>query len=106
MAKANQATAEINMNKLEPLVANNVISPIQLKTAKAAYDAATAYVSQAAAQVGNAKINIGYSLIKAPVDGFIGRIHLKIGSLVGGNNAGSDDQYFRSQGCPCLFFSK
>ena len=32
-------------------------------------------------QVANAKINIGYSLIKAPVDGFIGRIHVKIGSL-------------------------
>jgi len=87
VAKANQASAEISMNKLEPLVANNVISPIQLQTAKAAYDAATAYVSQAAAQVGNAKINISYSLIRAPVDGFIGRIHLKIGSLVGGNNA-------------------
>jgi membrane fusion protein (multidrug efflux system) len=83
VAKANQASAEINMNKLEPLVANNVISPIQLKTAKAAYDAATAYVSQAEAQVGNAKINIGYALIKAPVDGLIGRIRFKIGSLVG-----------------------
>ncbi len=83
VAKANQASAEINMNKLEPLVANNVISPIQLKTAKAAYDAATAYVAQAEASVGNAKINIGYSLIKAPVDGFIGRIHIKTGSLVG-----------------------
>ena len=83
VAKANQSSAEINMNKLEPLVANNVISPIQLKTAKAAYDAATAYVNQAQAQVGNAKINIGYSLIKAPVDGYIGRIHSKIGSLVG-----------------------
>lgn len=86
VAKANQATAEINMNKLEPLVANNVISPIQLQTAKAAYEAAKAYVSQATAQVGNAKINIGYSLIRAPVDGFIGRIHIKIGSLVGGSN--------------------
>lgn len=86
VAKANQATAEINMNKLEPLVANNVISPIQLQTAKAAYEASKAYVSQAAAQVGNAKINIGYALIKAPVDGFIGRIHIKIGSLVGGSN--------------------
>ena len=73
VAKANQATAEINVNKLEPLVANNVVSPIQLQTAKAAFEAATAYVSQAAAQVGNAKINIGYSLIKAPVDGFIGQ---------------------------------
>jgi membrane fusion protein, multidrug efflux system len=83
VAKANQASAEINMNKLEPLVQNQVISPIQLKTAKAAYDAATAYVAQADAMVGNAKINIGYSLIKAPVDGYIGRIHIKIGSLAG-----------------------
>jgi membrane fusion protein, multidrug efflux system len=83
VAKANQAAAEINVNKLEPLVQNNVISPIQLKTAKSAYDATTAYVDQAVATVGNAKINIGYSLIKAPVDGYIGRIHIKIGSLVG-----------------------
>ena len=83
VAKANQASAKINMNKLEPLVQNQVISPIQLNTAKAAYDAATAYVAQAEAMVGNAKINIGYSLIKAPVDGYIGRIHIKIGSLAG-----------------------
>jgi membrane fusion protein (multidrug efflux system) len=83
VAKANQASAKINMNKLEPLVQNQVISPIQLNTAKAGYDAATAYVAQAEAMVGNAKINIGYSLIKAPVDGYIGRIHIKIGSLAG-----------------------
>ena len=81
VAKANQSSAEINMNKLEPLVQNQVISPIQLKTARAAYEAATANVAQADAMVGNAKINIGYSLIKAPVDGYIGRIHVKIGSL-------------------------
>jgi membrane fusion protein (multidrug efflux system) len=83
VAKANQASSEINMNKLEPLVQNQVISPIQLKTAKASYDASTASVSQANAMVGNANINIGYSLIKAPVDGYIGRIHIKIGSLAG-----------------------
>ncbi len=86
VARANQSAAEIEVNKLEPLVQNNVISPIQLKTAKAAYDASTAYVAQANATVGNAKINIGYSLIKAPVDGYIGRVHIKIGSLVGSTN--------------------
>lgn len=86
VARANQASAEIDMNKLEPLVKNNVISPIQLKSAKAAYDATTAYVDQAQAMVANAKINLGYSLIKAPVDGYIGRIHIKIGSLVGGTS--------------------
>jgi membrane fusion protein, multidrug efflux system len=87
VARANQASAEINVNKLEPLVQNQVISPIQLKTAQAAYDATTASVAQANAMVANAKINIGYSLIKAPVDGYIGRIHIKIGSLVGVSTA-------------------
>jgi membrane fusion protein (multidrug efflux system) len=82
-ARANLANAEINVNKLTPLVENNVISPVQLKSAKAAYDATAASVAQAQAQVANAKINIGYCLIEAPVDGFIGRIPFKTGSLVG-----------------------
>lgn len=83
IAKANEASAAINVGKLQPLVANNVISPIQLKTAQANYDAVSATVAQAKAQVGNADINLSYSLIKAPVDGYIGRIHYKTGSLVG-----------------------
>ncbi|HEY4154374.1 MAG TPA: efflux RND transporter periplasmic adaptor subunit [Puia sp.] len=81
--KANLASAEINVNKLTPLVQNKVISPVQLKSAQAVYDAAAASVAQAQAQVGNAEINIGYSLIRAPMDGFIGRIPFKTGSLVG-----------------------
>lgn len=82
-AKANLANAEINVNKLTPLVQNGVISDVQLKTAKAAYDAAAASVSQAQAMVSNAQINMGYATITAPVDGYIGRIPLKTGSLVG-----------------------
>ena len=45
-AKANLANAEINVAKLTPLVQNNVISDVQLKTAKANYDAAAASVSR------------------------------------------------------------
>ncbi len=82
-AKANQATAKINVDKLTPLVEHNVVSPVQLSTAKAAYDASTASVDQAQAMVANAEINIGYTRIKAPVNGFIGRIPFKQGSLVG-----------------------
>lgn len=84
-SKANLATAEINVSKLTPLVQNNVISDVQLKTAKAAYDAATANVAQAQAMVSNAEINLGFALVKAPVDGYIGRIPHKTGSLVGLN---------------------
>ncbi len=82
-AKANLANAEINVSKLTPLVANNVISEVQLKTAQAAYNAAAANVAQAQAMVQSAEINVGYSLIKSPVDGYVGRIPFKTGSLVG-----------------------
>lgn len=82
-AKANLVNAQINVSKLTPLVQNNVVSDVQLKTAQAAEDAAAANVAQATAMVRNAEINLSYALIKAPVDGYIGRIPFKTGSLVG-----------------------
>jgi membrane fusion protein (multidrug efflux system) len=82
-AKANLANAQINVAKLTPLVQNNVISDVQLKSAQAAYDAAAANVTQAEAVVRNAQINLSYTMVKAPVDGYIGRIPYKMGALVG-----------------------
>lgn len=82
-ARANLANAQINVDKLTPLVQNNIISDVQLKTAQSAYNAAAASVSQAEALVSSAQINLGYASIKAPVDGYIGRIPYKTGSLVG-----------------------
>lgn len=82
-AKAAMETARINVEKLTPLIANNVISEVQLKTAKAAYDVAKANVAQAQAQASAAAINVGYTTITAPADGYIGTIPYKTGSLVG-----------------------
>lgn len=82
-ATANLANAQINLSKITPLVQNNVVSDVQLKTAQAAYDAAAAAVQQAKATVQSAEINVGFTTIKAPADGYIGRIPLKTGSLVG-----------------------
>ena len=82
-AKANLANAQINVSKLAPLVQNNVISDVQLKTAQAAYAAAEANVAQAEAVVQSAQISVGYATVKAPADGYIGKIPLKTGSLVG-----------------------
>lgn len=82
-AKAAEESAQINVDKLAPLVQNNVVSDVQLKTAKAALDAAKANVAQAEAMVQNADINVGFTLVTAPIDGYIGRIPYKIGSLVG-----------------------
>ena len=82
-AKANMDKAAIEVNRLKPLVENKVISDVQLKAAEAAYAAAKAEVSQTEAASHNADINLGYTLIKAPVSGYIGRIPYKVGSLVG-----------------------
>ena len=76
------ANAQLEIDKLTPLVQNKVVSDYQLKTAKAAYDVAKANVEQAKANVSTAQINLGYTLIKAPVSGYIGRLIKKQGSLV------------------------
>jgi membrane fusion protein, multidrug efflux system len=86
-AKANLTNAQINVAKLTPLVQNNVISDVQLKTAQAAQTAAEANVAQAQSMVQSAQINIGYTSVKAPADGYIGRIPMKTGSLVGVSTA-------------------
>ena len=82
-AKAKLADAEINVSKITPLVQNNVVSDVQLKSAQAAYDAAAANVAQSQAMVQSAQINVGYTSVRAPVDGYVGRIPHRTGSLVG-----------------------
>ncbi|HVI45809.1 MAG TPA: efflux RND transporter periplasmic adaptor subunit [Chitinophaga sp.] len=82
-AKANLEKAQVEVDRITPLVNNNVVSDVQLKTAQSTYQAAKAAVAQAEAQVGNANINVGYTLISAPVSGYIGRIPYKTGALVG-----------------------
>lgn len=86
VAKANLANAEINVSRLIPLLQNNVISDVQMQSAKAAHDAAEANVAKAEALVHNAEINLGYTFIKGPADGYIGRIPFKTGSLVSVGN--------------------
>src|ERR1700743_759076 len=76
------ANAQLEIDKLTPLVENKVVSDYQLKSAKAAFQAAKANVESAKANVSTAQINLGYTLIKAPVSGYIGRLLKKQGSLV------------------------
>lgn len=81
-ANANIEKARVEVDRLQPLVTAKVVSDVQLKTAKANYAAAVAAASQAKASVGNARINVGFTTITAPVSGYIGRIPYKKGSLI------------------------
>lgn len=79
-------TAKLEVEKLASLVENKVISDFQLKSAKAALQVAQGNLAQAKAQVANAAISLGYTVIKAPVSGHIGRLPKKQGSLVAVND--------------------
>lgn len=82
-AKAAIQKAQVEYDRLKPLVDNKVISEVQLKTAKASVDAAKADYAQAISGKGSADITVGYTLITAPVSGYIGHIPFKQGSLIG-----------------------
>lgn len=82
-AEAALTNAQLEVDKLTPLVQNKVISNVQLRSAQAAYKVAKANVAQAQANVATAQINLGYTTIKAPVSGYVGRLLKKTGALVG-----------------------
>ncbi len=80
--KAKLKNAKLEIDRLKPLIDNEVIAEVQLETAKANYEIAKASLAKASAAVASAQINIDYTTIKAPVSGYIGRMPKRIGNLV------------------------
>jgi len=74
-AKANIDAAQVRVNQLIPLVEKNIISSVQLETARA-------QLAQAQASYESIVANIGYSEIRSPVNGYVGAIPYRTGSLV------------------------
>ncbi len=87
-AEARLVAAKLEMDKLVPLVQSKVVSEMQLKVAEANYQAVQASVEQAKAASRSARTNMDYTIIKAPVSGYIGKIPFRLGSLVTKNQAG------------------
>src|SRR5689334_9854741 len=82
-AKAAVEKAQVEVDRLQPLVDNKVIAEVQLKTAQANLHQAQAAYTQAISGKNSADITLGYTLITAPVSGYIGHINFKQGSLIG-----------------------
>ncbi|WP_407557198.1 efflux RND transporter periplasmic adaptor subunit [Winogradskyella sp. 4-2091] len=74
-AKAQVNVAQVEVDKLIPLVEKNIISPVQLETAKA-------NLAQAQANYSSVSANIGYATIKSPIDGYVGSINFREGALI------------------------
>jgi len=81
-AEATIVSAQVDIDKYTPLVQHKVISDVQQKAAMATRQLALANKESALAAVAAAKINLGYTLITAPVSGYVGRLPKKQGSLI------------------------
>ncbi len=73
-AKAQVDAAQVEVNRLKPLVEKGIISKVQLQTAEA-------NLAKAKSSYNGVTANIDYANIKSPVDGVIGTINYRAGSL-------------------------
>ncbi len=85
IAQANVNSAQMEVNKVRPLVEKNIISKYQLESALFSLQSQEAQLAQAKATLANASTNVGYTRITSPVNGVIGTLPYKIGSLVSSN---------------------
>ncbi|MFY0484033.1 efflux RND transporter periplasmic adaptor subunit [Flavobacterium sp. PLA-1-15] len=74
-AQANVKAAQVEVDRLKPLVDRKIISEVQLETAKAK-------LAQAKSAYGSIAANIGFGTIVSPVNGVIGSLPFREGSLV------------------------
>jgi membrane fusion protein (multidrug efflux system) len=87
IAQADVNSAEMQVNKVRPLVEKDIISKYELQSAQYALQSRQAALAQARATLANARTNIGYTRVESPVNGVVGMIPYKIGSLVNSNTA-------------------
>lgn len=85
-AQAQVSTAQTNVDRIEPLAQKGIVGDVQLATAKDQRESAKAGVVKAEAALKNASATVGWTNVTSPVDGYVGEIPYRIGSLVNSAN--------------------
>ena len=81
-AQADVSAANLQVAKVKPLVEKDIISKYELEADQYTLRSKQAALAQAKAALANARVNLGYTTIVSPVDGVIGSLPFKLGSLV------------------------
>jgi membrane fusion protein, multidrug efflux system len=81
-AEADVNTAEMEIEKIRPLVDRQIVSDYRLKSAELNLGSKKAVLEQARAELANAEANLAYTSIRSPVNGIIGTFPYKQGALV------------------------
>lgn len=74
-AQATYNTAKINVERIRPLAEKGILSNVNLKTYENAFLSAEATLNQA-------KTTMGWTTVTSPVNGIVGAVPLRVGSLV------------------------
>ena len=76
-----------DVERLRPLYEQNATSRLELDNAEAAYNIAKASVMMSKAELAQAELELGYTVVRAPLDGYISEQYTDIGNLVGTSNS-------------------
>ena len=82
VAKAQVDAAELSAKSKEMLFEEKIISDFDLRMARTNLASAKAQLAQAQANELTASNNLSYTLVKSPVDGVVGTLPFRIGTLV------------------------
>jgi membrane fusion protein (multidrug efflux system) len=85
-AQADVHTAEMEIEKIRPLVDKQIVSNYRLKSAELNLESKKAALEQAKAELANAEANLAYTSIRSPMHGIIGTFPFKQGALVSSNS--------------------
>lgn len=87
IAQAEVNAASMELNKVKPLVDKEIVSKYAQEAAEYTLQSKQAALTQARAALSNARTNLSYTYIYSPVNGVIGVLPYKIGSLISSNTS-------------------
>jgi membrane fusion protein, multidrug efflux system len=86
-AKADVSTAQLQVTKTKPLVEKDIVSKYELQSAENMLKTREATLAEAKADLANAEMNLAYTFVTSPVNGVVGAIPYRLGSLINSTTA-------------------
>lgn len=81
--KAQARKAERDLSRIRPLYEQNAVSQLDLDNVTAAYETAEATVAMSTADLQQAEQELGYTIVRSPISGYISESQVDLGTLVG-----------------------
>ena len=81
--EAQARKAERDLARIKPLYEQNAASQLDLDNATAAYETAVATVGMSTADLHQAELELGYTIVRSPISGYISESQADLGTLVG-----------------------